>query len=558
LTLKRDFVCNAAFFVCAAAIFVCSAASAAEPIDLVPDGAPLYASLRPVALSGVLRRLGVDQLPSVQELRRSMGGLDPLEPSLLAPAGLDVAAPIVASLFEAAGPRQVHHRGVALLRDSVQFRTFLDAIASGGGDSGAIQKVDPKSPAGLLGVLATAKVPDGSTVLIARVREKLLVVDAVGAWQGAPATPAEIAKRFPLDGKTRFAATRGARRLFTPDAALVLYGDGRKLNAQLAEWSHELDAKTIAKCKAEWSKAPTTFDDLGAALIADGAGVRLVLGWGTQGGAPLGGLRFAPVDDNGLDLELLKRQSPAVLALYAASLTPFTNLKRSGVFSSLRALGDSAGRCNAIAVGPLIVRSWPLALGALVDGAGGSSKSGNPILASLVATFGRLRNVIFAVKEVAQSTIHFAVGATLDPSARSLIEVLLAGAAGGGAGQVTPIGKRSPTVYGVTLGDLGQAVAALETLPSGSLAFTVADADDTFQWAYRQLTPAGPPPPRANPPVASLHLDAAALAKLTPLFNLGSPAQPGVELFAHLRRLDADLTTDGDLLRLTVRAPLEK
>jgi hypothetical protein len=53
-------------------------------------------------------------------------------------------------------------------------------------------------------------------------------------------------------------------------------------------------------------------------------------------------------------------------------------------------------------------------------------------------------------------------------------------------------------------------------------------------------------------------LDTAALGKLVPLLQLGPNGQPAVDLLTRLQRLDADLVADGDLLRLTLRAPLKQ
>ena len=83
------------------------------------------------------------------------------------------------------------------------------------------------------------------------------------------------------------------------------------------------------KC-AVWSRAPSTFDDGGLALTATPEGLSLTAAWGTQAGAPLGGLKLHPVDDAGFDVDLLGRDATAVIALYAASLAPFTALRRAG------------------------------------------------------------------------------------------------------------------------------------------------------------------------------------------------------------------------------------
>ncbi|HEY2746448.1 MAG TPA: hypothetical protein VGL86_17575, partial [Polyangia bacterium] len=66
----------AAFAVAAAVAVVAGGAgrARADAFDRIGEGAPLYLAARPVALVGALQRMGVDQLPSVQRIKRQMGG----------------------------------------------------------------------------------------------------------------------------------------------------------------------------------------------------------------------------------------------------------------------------------------------------------------------------------------------------------------------------------------------------------------------------------------------------------------------------------------------------
>src|SRR6185436_14033383 len=107
-----------------------------------------------------------------------IGGVE-LDPTLLSPLGLDVAAPIVVSLFDVQpGGKAYRHRAVATLRDPSLFRAFLGAVAASG--QAPLERVDAGSAAGRLGVLASAKLPDGATA-IARISGEWLIIDAVGA-----------------------------------------------------------------------------------------------------------------------------------------------------------------------------------------------------------------------------------------------------------------------------------------------------------------------------------------------------------------------------------------
>jgi hypothetical protein len=104
----------------------------AEGFERVSEGAPLYVSTRPVALLGALQKLGVTELPAVQRLRKSTGGIDPLNPLILAAPGIDVAAPLVASVLEPAGPGLRHTRVVGLVRDRDTFNTFVFGVIASG------------------------------------------------------------------------------------------------------------------------------------------------------------------------------------------------------------------------------------------------------------------------------------------------------------------------------------------------------------------------------------------------------------------------------------------
>jgi hypothetical protein len=261
----------------------------------IGDGAPLYFAARPVALIGALQRLGIDQLPSVQRLRRNMGGIDPFNPAILAAPGIDIAAPMVLSLFEPAGPGQMHTRLVATLRDPATFATFIDAVAASG--QVKLTRVDAASPLGKQGVVATGTLSADVAVVI-RVRESDAIVDLVSMTDGkkAPA-PAELPRRFPLTPARPFAVTHGARRLFAPEAAAVAYVDGRRMQPLLQSiaaddrkrelrWASPAEkAKLEAKQKQRekrcgvWLHAPSTFDDLGLALAAAPEGLSLTWAW---------------------------------------------------------------------------------------------------------------------------------------------------------------------------------------------------------------------------------------------------------------------------------------
>ena len=555
----------------AVAVLATGAVARADALDHVGEGAPVYLSMRPVALIGALQRVGFDQLREVQQLKRQLGGIDPFNPAILAAPGIDVAAPLVVSLLEPAGPTLMHTRIAATLRDPQTFATFIDAVAASG--QVKLQRVDAASSLGKQGVMATGMLSPDAALFI-RVIETDAVVDLVTTTDGkkAPA-PAEFVRRWPLKPSRPFAAGKGARRLFAPDAAAVAYVDGRRMQPLLQaivaddrkrelRWASPSEkAKVMARqkerarrCEA-WTHAPATFDDMGLGLTATPEGLSLTLAWGTQGGVPLGGLKMHAVDDAGVDAELLGRDATAVVAWYAASLAPFGALRRTGPFASSDALSAAIDGCDPMAGLDLIVRSWPLAIGTFT--ASKKNDAGSP-LAALQQSFGAMRNMVIAIRDVSQAGPRGAITATFDPSARQMLELLLAAA---GGGTTTTIGRRSPTVYGLAIPGLPRQVsAALETLAGGRVGFTVADSDESLTWAFRSgdaaATDVGGG--RGKPPLMRIAADMAEVAKLGPLLNAGRDQQQVLDMLARLRRVDGDLIADGDLFRLTLHSSLKQ
>jgi len=533
----------------------------AEPLERLPEGAPVYASLRPLAMMGLLKRMGVGELPEVKQLSKQLGGLDLLNPALLAPTGLDVATPIVAYLEVLPG-RRGHLRVLATLRDPSLFGAFLAGMAAS--NQVPITTVAPASPLGKLGVFATAQAPNHG-VAVARLDDKLAVIDYVepADEKSKPMTAQELVKRLPLTTGKPFAVERGARQLFTPDAALVIYADGHKLPGMVQALSDKAAGKNEALCLKQWSAVPGAFDDVALSLGVDPDGLSASLAWGSRSGAPLGGLKLVPVDDGAFDVAVLK-SAPAVLALYAATLTPFSSLKRSGPLASSTALTDSFTRCGIAAGTTLFVRSWPQAIGSLLSG----GVKGNPMQAGLVNAFGSLRTIVLVLRELsisgagqgATQKAKWAVGATLDPQAKSMLDLFLGASSGGAAPTALKVGKRQPMVYHLDL-DGNAASAGVETLASGKVSLLVADSDESVAWSLRTATPmpgkALPPPDPV--PIAAAFLDGAQLVRMLPALRLGASDEKTLtQALARLRRIDARLTADGDLFRLTVRAPVKQ
>jgi hypothetical protein len=546
----------------------------AEALDRLSEGGVIYGEVRPVALSALLKQLRVDQLPEVQKWKQQLGGIDVFDPALLVPTGIDVAAPIAVGIDVPTGAGLRHARIVATLRDANLFTLFAAGVAASG--QAPIARVDKATPAGKAGILlVTTSKPQNGTA-IARLVGDAVVVDAVDFAGAKPLPPVEIARRFPLDVQTQVALARGARRLFAPDTAAAFYADGRRLPELLEAFGRmdledllekekpavraKLRAKRLAelkRCIGDWAKSPSSFDDAGVALTADRTEARLTLAWGTQGEPPLGGLRFAPIDDGGVDAELLAHQAPLVVALYAASAAPFLGVKRGGIFQSGDTLDAYNKRCGQSAYLGFAVRSWPQLAGTLIaDAEKGQTAQQLGPLASALGLYSQLRNLHLILRDLTSpQTAQFALAATFDPSARTMLEGLLGIL--GATGATKTVGRRSPTVYALSSPGLGSFVVALESLGKGPLLFTFADSEESLQFAYRRATPMPNSPAAPTTPILSFHVDGATLAKLGASPNNGGGARAALDLIGRLRRLDAELAADGDQLRLNVRAPLK-
>jgi hypothetical protein len=539
-----------------------SSAARADGFARLAEGAPLYVATRPLTLVALLQRLGLDQLPSVQKLRRNLGGIDPFNPAVLALPGIDVQAPVVASVFTAAGPNQLATRVVAQVRDRAVFGLFMQGLIASG-------QLALGGAGGVKDAVATGH-PSPDATLVVRVAGDQAIFDFVVTRDGKPApSPAELARRSPLAPARPFVAGRGARRLFTPDAAAVLYADGRRLGPLLTsvmadDARDQLRAASPGERPAlaarqrnrrkectRWEQAPALFDDVGLALSSTPDAATLTWAWGTAGGPPLGGLQLVPVDDAALDARGLARDAAGALALYAASLVPFGALKRSGVFASLPALTDAIDSCDTMAGAMLALRSWPLAIGTIM----GAALPPESPLGALKQSLGTLRNLVVAVRDFSATGARFAVAASFDGAARPMLELMLV--ATGGSGAATTLGRRSPTVYSVQLPGLAKpAAAALESLAGNRIGFTVADSDESLAWAYRA---GAPPAPVASLPLLRVDADAAALSRLAAALAGGSASpdeQVLIELIAKLRHVDGAVAADGDLLRLSLHAPL--
>ena len=245
-----------------------------------------------------------------------------------------------------------------------------------------------------------------------------------------------------------------------------------------------------------------------------------------------------------------------ILVIVYASLQPFQGLKRAGVLASASTLSASVVRCGATAWGQLVVRAWPQAIGALISEGKSYSFGADVGRQSALRVANLVRNVTLALRDEAAGVPRWAAGGTFAPSAGSLVELFFG--ASGAEGHPLPLGKRTPTVYRVENEGVS---AAIETLPSGPVAITVGDSEDSLSWAYRTATlmPGQAPAVAAPTPLLALFFDGVQLAQLVPALKLGAQQERTVrELLLRLRRVDGQVIADRDLFRLTVRAPVKQ
>jgi hypothetical protein len=477
----------------------------------IGDGAPIYVSARPVALLGALERLGVGELREVKLMRR-LSGIDPFNPTVLSAPGIDVAAPMWLS-FEPAGLDYVHVRLAFVLADKAAFANFLDGVAASRRIE--LKRVPETSALGKEGVVATGGM---ATYLGLVVRRKgdVVTVDLLHAPAGKKVpTPAELSRRFPWSPLKPFSSSRGARRLFVPEAAAVFYVDGRRLYPLLA--SMQRDRPTGKGC-AVWARAPSTFDDVALAVAATPEGTSLDLAWGTQAGAPLGGLKFATVDDLGSYAESLARVAPASFALYASGQA-ILKLKRAAPYTSLNELDKAVNECGALGtVG--WVRAWPLMAAAWL-----TSPSVN-----LDAPARGLRNLVLSWRDFSESS-SAVLRATFSPDARAAVQ----------------------RVIDKQMDDGRRLFSELGNPPADPVVLNVADSRKSFDWAVQaSVSVSGK---RDSIPLADVAADMAQLAKVFPRLGLSHELS---DMLARLRRVDGNVVADGDLLRLSLHSPLKQ
>jgi hypothetical protein len=242
-----------------------------------------------------------------------------------------------------------------------------------------------------------------------------------------------------------------------------------------------------------------------------------------------------------------------MFALYSASLTPFGALKHPGVYATLDSLSQAIDGCDTDAGVLLLLRSWPLALGALATS---TPPPGSPF-AMYKQVLASLRNVVIGLRSLDDKGMHGAVAASFDAAARASFEPLLA-LFGGGNGVAAHVGTHAPTIYSMKLPDSARPplVIGLESATTGHFALAVADSQDALEWAYK----AGDGPahtPTAHPPLARVAADATLLSRIGQQLSAPADRQALLDMLARLRRVDGTLDAEGDTLRLTLRAPLK-
>jgi|GEM_PF-6025841 len=530
-----------------------------EAFLLLGEGAPAYGVLRPASVLSALKRMGVGDMAEVKALRAQLGGIDVLDPAVISPTGIDANAQMAAAVLEPVGPKALHHRLVAPMRDKAVFGLFLGGLALTGQLPVTAPPVD--SELGKAGVIGYSTVAGKSTV-VARMSGQNLVLDIVSVDGVKPWAASEVVKKFALQPKTPVALGKGARKLLGPEAALAAYVDGKKLvslagavqlMARVLGDSQKPVVPVSAACQKTWTGGTVTFDDAAVAMQVTPNDLRLEAAWGTQSKA-VPGLHFSPVDDLGVDVDLLSKQATLMLVDYDVGIGALSGVQRQGVYLSSSALDAAVNKCPSVAIPTLIIRSWPQALAALLD----STKKGSPpLVANAVDAAAKMRNLVVGVRDVNPNnpeTVRYFAAATLDPQLRTMADSVLA--LMGAQGTPTPIGKRTPTTF--ALGDGAEAVVlGLETLPSGPMQALLVDSKDTLAWTLRTATQVGGGIKGGTLPVASFYASGPQMIKMLPILKLGQKdTETLTKLFGKVQKLDADLVLDGDVLRIRARTPI--
>ena len=269
---------------------------------------------------------GIDQLPAVQRLRRQLGGIDPFNPAILAAPGIDVAAPLVIVAVRAGGAGPACTRAS---RRRCAIRPRSPRSSSAVSASGQVQAAAGRrgSPLGKQGVVATAQLVARRRGRRARARVGRRARPGATASDGKKA-PAAGGAGAPLRADAGARVRRRARRA----AAVRARGGGGGLRRRAASSARCLQAMHGGRCarradgrrrrrrRRSRRKQKARDEDVRACGRArrrrsTTAAWRsrprprrssLTLAWGTQAGAPLGGLKLHPVDDAGFDVDLAR------------------------------------------------------------------------------------------------------------------------------------------------------------------------------------------------------------------------------------------------------------
>ncbi len=541
--------------IAAAALFVCSAAYADGGFDHVSEGAAFYGALRPAPMMRLLKRLQVDQLPAVIQLRQKAAGIDFLDPAILGPAGVDGDAPSVAAVEVWTKEGLTHVRVAVPLRDANLFRLFMTGLTA----SGKLVTVAADSPEGKLGIVAQTPLPDSATGIV-RIDGNTGLFDVVDTWNDKPVTALSIAKHWPPAVTQPFIGGNGARQLFSPDAPLTLYVDARRFSDVLEGFSrgkNEDDiaaaaaparaklkaqrAKELKGCLADWKRAPATFDDAALAVTAQPKGVKVTLGWGKAAGpVPL---HFAPAVDVGVDLRALGQAMPLVVTLFAASVQPFAGLPHDGIYAGTDKLRDFTDRCSDVSALGIFLRGWPnLAASGAAQLSSTTLQQQMGPRAPLLGAVGSLRCVVVGVADQKGSAAAVAIGLS-SADQRPLIEGL--GALVGAKATPRTFGTRQVSYYSTdAASSLGAIGGALESRPDGGLLVSVASSEAALMNLYR-----GGSTTIANPPLLSAHFDKRFLSQLD---VSGNPDL--AQIVAKMTTIDGEIRSD-DLFRVSVVAP---
>ncbi len=516
-------------------------------------------AVRPIGVSGALRRIGSGWEAAVRRFLHLPGAVNPFEPEVVSALGVDPAMMAWASVR----PLQsgVHVR-IALPLENARIAEAL--VQTAGVAMGATLARGSASSSWV------GKLRDGSP-LVVRLDGAVLVADVVFPADEAPAA-AKLQKLIPLRPPRGFTLDHGAAKRIGPAHAIAVWTDlpalvqlgllqgERNVREALRNVASELRAK-LAKagndelngCRAALRTLPASFEDLLISVAITGPdelSAEVTLG-GKKAG--LDALRVRDVRATRGLAEALGEAD-----LVGAVTEPILARLLAPASSSVVISNDTLNACGWSKV-PLVLRSWPTLLASRVapPPIAPGLRAAAPVRGSttdLVHFLAGVRGAAFALqlaeKDSPSTMMRQLVAlAEADPAGRGDLDRALLG----NFGAVTPLklAARQVTAYGLPSSPWSQGegpIIAVDVLPTAPSATLVGFGQrDLVRQALDRIGPASAAP-RAAGSVATFGIGERGLARA--LRDLGGPRELARSMVDGVKRVDAEVVIEPAWLRV--------